>query len=196
MLRRTFIWSTSGSILALGAVVSGCTMTGSSDASRVQQMDKRHSIDAGVDSTLTRLYGMAPGSRELIGKAHGVLTFPSVIDAGFVVGGQYGEGSLRVGGRTMGYYSTATGSIGWQIGAQSRAIVFLFMTDESLNRFRSRDGWSAGGDTSVALLKVGANGNLDTSTATGQVDAFVLTNSGLMAGASLEGTKVTRLTSL
>ena len=70
------------------------------------------------------------------------------------------------------------------------------MTDESLNRFRSRDGWSAAGDASVAVLKVGTNGNLDTSTATGQLDAFVLTNTGLMAGASPEGTKVTRLTSL
>ncbi len=195
MLRRTFIWSTPGSILALGLAVSGCTTT-SPSSSVGQQMDKRHSIDAGVDSTLARLYSAANGSRELVRKAHGVLIFPSVIDAGFVVGGQYGEGSLRVGGHTVGYYSTATGSIGWQLGAQSRAIIFLFMTEESLNRFRSRDGWSAGGDASVAVLKVGANGDLDTSTATGQVDAFVLTNSGLMAGATLEGTKVTRLNSL
>jgi lipid-binding SYLF domain-containing protein len=196
MLRRTFIWSTPGSLLALGAVLSGCTTTASSDASHSEKMDKRRTIDAGVDSTLARLYNVASGSRELVGKAHGVLTFPSVIDAGFVVGGQYGEGSLRVGGHTVGYYSTATGSIGWQIGAQSRAIVFLFMTEESLNRFRSRDGWSAGGDASVAVLQIGANGTLDTSTATGQVNAFVLTNQGLMAGASLEGTKVTRLASL
>jgi lipid-binding SYLF domain-containing protein len=195
MLRRTFIWSTPGSILALGLAVSGCTTSSPSDASG-QQMDKRHAIDAGVDSTLVRLYSAANGSRELVSKAHGVLIFPSVIDAGLVVGGQYGEGSLRVGGRTVGYYSTATGSLGWQIGAQSRAIIFLFMTEESLGRFRSRDGWSAGGDASVAVLKVGANGALDTSTATGQVDAFVLTNSGLMAGATLDGTKVTRLNSL
>ncbi|CAB3773530.1 BPSL1445 family SYLF domain-containing lipoprotein [Paraburkholderia humisilvae] len=193
MLRRTFIWSTPGSFLVLGAALSGCTTTSSSEASRGQQMDKRRTIDAGVDSTLARLYTIASGSRELVGKARGVLVFPSVFDAGFVVGGQYGEGSLRVGGHTVGYYSTATGSIGWQIGAQSRAIVFLFMTEESLNRFRSTDGWSAGGDASVAVLKIGANGNLDTSTATGQVNAFVLTNNGLMAGASLEGTKVTRL---
>ena len=141
MLRRTFIWSTPASILALGLAISGCTTTSPSDTSG-QQIDKRHTIDAGVDSTLARLYGAAKGSRELVSKAHGVLTFPSVIDAGFVVGGQYGEGSLRVGGRTAGYYSMVTGSIGWQIGAQSRAIVFLFMTDESLNRFRSTGGWS------------------------------------------------------
>ncbi|CAB3760043.1 BPSL1445 family SYLF domain-containing lipoprotein [Paraburkholderia humisilvae] len=196
MLRRTFIWSTPGSLLALGAAISACTTTPTSDASRGEQIDKRRAIDADVDSTLTRLYGVASGSRELVAKAHGVLTFPSVIDVGFVVGGQYGEGSLRVGGKTIGYYSTTTGSIGWQLGAQSRAIVFLFMTDESLNRFRSTEGWSAGGDASVAVLKVGANGALDTSTAGGQVDVLVLTNTGLMAGASLQGTKVTRLASL
>ena len=194
MLRRTFIWSTPGSLLALGLAVSGCTTTSPTDSST--QMDKRHTIDAGVDSTLSRLYVAARGSRELVAKAHGVLTFPSVIDAAFVVGGQYGEGSLRIADRTVGYYSTTTGSIGWQIGAQSRAIVFLFMTEAALGRFRSADGWSAGGDASVALLKVGANGNLDTSMATGQVDAFLLTNDGLMAGASLQGTKVTRISSL
>lgn len=195
MLRRTFMFSTPGSLIAIALAVSGCTTTGVSDASG-DQMDKRHSIDAGFDSTLARLYSSAKGSRELVAKARGVLIFPSVIDAGFGVGGQYGEGSLRVGGHTVGYYSTATGSIGWQIGAQSRAIVFLFMTEDALNRFRGSEGWSVGGDASVAVLKVGANGEVDTSTASSQVDAFLLTNSGLMAGATLDGTKVTRLKSL
>ncbi len=195
MHARTSLLRASGLALALALALPACTTTGPSTTSS-QQMDKRQTIDAGVDSTLSRLYVDAKGSRELVSKAKGVLIFPSVIDAGFVVGGQYGEGSLRVGGHTTGYYSTATGSVGWQIGAQSRAIVFLFMTDESLRRFRSTDGWSAGGDASVAVLKIGANGNLDTSTATGQVDAFVLTNTGLMAGATLEGTKVTKLNSL
>ena len=195
MLRRNFIFSTPGSILAIALAVSGCTTTGMSETSG-GQTDRRQSINAGVDSTLARLYSSANGSRELVSKARGVLVFPSVIDAGFFVGGQYGEGALRVGGRTVGYYSTATASIGWQIGAQSRAIVFMFMTDDALNRFRNSQGWSAGGDASVAVLKIGANGEVDTSTASSQVDAFVLTNDGLMAGVSLDGTKVTRLKSL
>ncbi len=195
MLRRTFIRGTPGSILAIGLAVSGCTMTGQSDASG-QQADKRHTIDTGVDSTLARLYTAANGSHELVGKARGVLVFPSVIAAGFGVGGQYGEGSLRVGGSTVGYYSTTTGSVGLQIGAQSKAIIFLFMTEDALARFRTSEGWSVGGDASVAVLKVGANGNIDTTTATAPVEAFVLTNSGLMAGVTLEGTKVTRLKSL
>jgi len=195
MLRRNFIFSTSGSILAIALAVSGCTTTGMSDTTG-GQTDRLQTINAGVDSTLTRLFTSANGSRELVSKARGVLVFPSVIDAGIGVGRQYGEGALRMGGRTVGYYSTATASIGWQIGAQSRAIVFMFMTDDALNRFRNSQGWSAGGDASVAVLKIGANGEVDTSTASSQVDAFVLTNDGLMAGVSLDGTKVTRLKSL
>ena len=195
MLRRNFIFSTSGSILAIALAVSGCTTTGMSDTTG-GQTDRLQTINAGVDSTLTRLFTSANGSRELVSKARGVLVFPSVIDAGIGVGGQYGEGALRMGGRTVGYYSTATASIGWQIGAQSRAIVFMFMTDDALNRFRNSQGWSAGGDASVAVLKIGANGEVDTSTASSQVDAFVLTNDGLMAGVSLDDTKVTRLKSL
>ena len=195
MLRRNFIFSTSGSILTIALAVSGCTTTGMSDTTG-GQTDRLQTINAGVDSTLTRLFTSANGSRELVSEARGVLVFPSVIDAGIGVGGQYGEGALRMGGRTVGYYSTATASIGWQIGAQSMAIVFIFMTDDALNRFRNSQGWSAEGDASVAVLKIGANGEVDTSTASSQADAFVLTNDGLMAGVSLDDTKVTRLKSL
>ncbi|WP_420992431.1 BPSL1445 family SYLF domain-containing lipoprotein [Cupriavidus sp. 30B13] len=191
MLRRNFILIATGSVAAIGITLPGCTTTG--PGARGGQAADRHTIDTGVDSTLARLYSTANGSRELVGKSRGVLVFPSVIAAGFWFGGQYGEGSLRVGGGTVGYYSTATASFGPQIGAQSKALVFLFMTPDSLERFRNSEGWAVGGDASVAVLKVGANGNIDTNTATAPVTAFVLTNSGLMAGVTLEGTKVTRL---
>ena len=195
MRRKASILSATGLPLTLVLVLPACTTTGPSDTSS-QQTNKHQSIDAGVDSTVARLYDDASGSRELVSKAKGVLIFPSVIDASFVIGGQYGERSLRVNRHTVGYYSTATGSVGWPIDTQSRAIIFLFMTDESRRRFRSTDRRSAGGDASAAVLKVGANRNVETRTATGQVGAFVLTNAGPMAGASLEGTKVTRLNSL
>ena len=142
---------------------------------------------------MSRLYANVKGSRELVAKANGVLVFPSVIQAGFVVGGQYGEGALRVGGKSVGYYSTVSGSFGLQAGGQSKAIIFLFMTRDALNRFRRSNGWSAGGEGSVALVKVGANGVIDTNTATAPVEAFVLTNAGLMGDVSLSGTKVSRL---
>ncbi|KAG0192157.1 hypothetical protein DFQ28_010038 [Apophysomyces sp. BC1034] len=154
---------------------------------------KRLSINASVNETLARLYSTANGSRELVSKARGVLVFPSVVSAAFIVGGQYGEGALRIGGDTAGYYSTATGSFGLQAGAQSKALIFMFMTQDSLDRFRNREGWAVGVDATVAVLKVGVNGKIDTTTATAPVQAFVLTNAGLMAGVSLEGTKLHRV---
>jgi lipid-binding SYLF domain-containing protein len=191
MRRRQFILTTSATLAASSLGLTGCTTTSASKAS--DNADKRQSINAGVDATLARLYTTVNGSHELVSKARGVLVFPSVIQAGFWIGGQYGEGVLRVGGQTAGYYSTAGGSFGLQIGGQSKSIVYLFMTLDALERFRNSEGWAVGADATVAVVKVGANGNIDTSTATAPVQAFVLTNAGLMAGVSLEGTKITRL---
>ncbi|AFT88229.1 BPSL1445 family SYLF domain-containing lipoprotein [Paraburkholderia phenoliruptrix] len=194
MRRRQFITTAGAAFATAGLGLAGCTTTSSSsNASASANANKRDTINAGVDSTLSRLYANVGGSRELVAKARGVLVFPSVISAGFWVGGQYGEGALRVGGRTTGYYSTVAGSFGLQIGAQSKALIFLFMTQEALDKFLNSQGWAAGADATVAVLKVGANGAIDTSTATSPVEAFVLTNGGLMAGVSLEGTKVSRL---
>jgi lipid-binding SYLF domain-containing protein len=194
MRRRQFILSGSAALATAGLSLAGCTTTSlSSSASPAANAGKRDTINAGVDSTLSRLYENVAGSRDLVAKSRGVLVFPSVISAGFWFGGQYGEGALRVNGQTAGYYSTVAGSFGLQIGAQSKALVFLFMTQEALDRFLHSQGWAAGADATVAVLKVGANGAVDTSTATSPVEAFVLTNGGLMAGVSLEGTKVSRL---
>jgi lipid-binding SYLF domain-containing protein len=194
MRRRQFILTGSAALATVGLGLAGCTTTSpASSASPSANAGKRDIINAGVDSTLARLYENVTGSRELVAKARGVLVFPSVISAGFWIGGQYGEGALRVNGQTTGYYSTVAGSFGLQIGAQSKALVFLFMTQEALDKFLHSQGWAAGADATVAVLKVGANGAVDTSTATGPVEAFVLTNGGLMAGVSLEGTKISRL---
>lgn len=193
MRRRQFILTTSATLAASSLGLTGCTTTSPSASKASDNADKRQSINAGVDATLARLYTAVNGSHELVSKARGVLVFPSVIQAGFWIGGQYGEGALRVGGQTSGYYSTAGGSFGLQIGGQSKSIVYLFMTQDALERFRSSEGWAVGADATVAVVKVGANGNIDTSTATAPVQAFVLTNAGLMAGVSLEGTKITRL---
>jgi lipid-binding SYLF domain-containing protein len=193
MQRRYFV-TASAAALAFGDLLfSGCTTTKSSGESAATDMSKRQSIDSSVDGTLAKLYTTVQGSRELVAKARGVLVFPSVLQVGFVVGGQYGEGSLRVDGSTVGYYSTISGSFGLTAGAQSKAIIFLFMTQEALDTFRNSKGWYAGADASVALIKVGANGAIDTSTATAPVEAIVMTNSGLMADVSLAGTKVSKL---
>jgi lipid-binding SYLF domain-containing protein len=193
MQRRNFILKTTAA-LAFGSLsLAGCTTTGTKPDSAATSSSKRQSIDAAVDGTISRLYSTVPGSRELFSKARGVLVFPSVIQAGLIVGGQYGEGALKVGGGTVGYYSTVSGSFGLQAGAQSKSIIFLFMTQDALDKFRNSDGWAVGADASVALVKVGANGAIDTNTATAPVEVFVMTNTGLMADVSLAGTKVSRL---
>jgi len=164
-----------------------------SNSSATSIANQKQEIDAGYDATLNRLYQNASGSQELVSKAKGVLIFPSVLAAGFVVGGEYGKGALRVSGAPAGYYQTVSCSFGWQLGAQSKAIIFLFMTQDALNKFRTGSGWTVGADASVALLNVGANGEIDLNTATQPVIGFVMTNSGLMANLTLEGTRITRL---
>ncbi len=199
MLRRVFLRHSASSLalasLALGACTTAVTPTVNSDKNASGQNTRdqqRRELNAGIDATLERLGSTVPNSHELLKKANGVLVFPRVLAAGFGIGGQYGEGALRIKNATAEYYSLASVSIGLQIGAQSKAIVMLFMTDDALKKLRSSEGWSAGVDASVAVLKVGANGAIDSTSMNGPVLAFVLTNAGLMANLSLEGTKITR----
>jgi lipid-binding SYLF domain-containing protein len=190
MKRRIFVLT---AVAAASMAVAGCSTTTSSGESAATNASKRQAIDASVDGTMSRLFSTVGGSKELVSKAQGVLVFPAVKKAAFIVGGAYGEGALRVGGATVGYYSTAAASFGFQAGVESTAIIFLFMTQDALDKFRNSSGWSVGGDVAVSLIKVGANGTIDTTTATGPVEVIVMTNTGLMADASLAGTKVTKL---
>lgn len=179
-----------------GLAVTGCSSTLQNGQSSGTPASQRAEINAGADATLSRLYQTSPDARQLVQRAKGVLIFPSLIKAGFVVGGEYGRGVLRVGGRPEAYYSTAAGSIGFQAGAQSSASVLLFMTDDALDKFRNSNGWTAGADATVTIARVGANGSLDTNTIQQPIIGFVLSNVGLMAGVSLEGAKITRLPDL
>lgn len=187
---------------AIAVFSSGCTTTASTtapnnakDAANIGPLsaEQKRDIGQGYRDTLQRLYETTPGSRELVSKAAGVLIFPKALSAGLVVGGEFGNGELRTNDRFAGYYRTTTGSLGLQIGAQSRALVFLFMTQDALNKFLESKGWSAGADASVAVLKVGANGAVDVNAARAPTVAFVMTNAGLMANLTLEGTKISRI---
>jgi lipid-binding SYLF domain-containing protein len=154
---------------------------------------KRREIDSSVDNALSELYAKGGGSKELVSKARGVLVFPKVVSAGFVVGGSYGEGALREGGTTTGYYSVGAGSVGLLAGAQSKAMYVLFMTQEALQKFKASKGWTAGADASVVVANVGADARIDTKTAQAPIIGYVLTNAGFMANLSLDGTKITKL---
>ncbi|CAB5301896.1 TPA: hypothetical protein U2L28_003600 [Burkholderia multivorans] len=193
MQKRTLALKLAAALVVGSLALTGCTTTPDKPDNAATNASKRQAIDSSVDATLSRLYSTVKGSRELVAKSRGVLVFPEVLQAGFIVGGQSGNGALRVGGSTVGYYNTSSLSVGLQAGAQSKAIVFLFMTQQALDEFRNSDGWSAGAGASVALVKTGANGAVDTNTATAPVQVIVLTNAGLMGDVSVNGTKVTRL---
>lgn len=193
MTASRFLFKASAAIALSCAALAGCTTTGTQAPTASENASRAQSIDAGVDGTLSRLYQTVPGSQDLVIKARGILVFPRVIQAGIGVGGEHGDGALRVGGSTAGYYSTTSGTIGATLGVQSKSVIYLFMTQDALDKFRASKGWSAGGDASVALVKIGANGSIDTTTATKPVEVFVLTNSGLIGDLSLGGTKINKL---
>ncbi|MFL9961286.1 YSC84-related protein [Paraburkholderia sediminicola] len=187
MNRRTFFSLTA---IALASSLAACNTPPSAN----EAASKRQQTDAGVDGALKKLFAATPGAQAQADKAKAILVFPSVIAAGLVVGGEYGEGALRQGGTSIGYYKTSTASFGLQIGAQSKAVFLMFMTQDALDKFRTNDkGWTAGVDGSVAVAKQGANGQLDTATTGAPIVGFVLTNSGLMANLSFEGTKISKL---
>lgn len=150
-------------------------------------------IDIGVDTTLERFRQEVPGGARFLKRARGILVFPRVLKAGFGIGGEYGEGALRIGGKTVDYYSTAAASIGFQIGAQSKSVILLFMTDEALRTFRNSQGWKAGVDGSVALVKWGVGEDINTLDIEEPIIGFVFGNKGLMYNLTLEGSKFTRI---
>jgi len=150
-------------------------------------------IDAGVSETLDRFFYKIGGARELAHNAVGILVFPSVVKAGFGVGGEYGEGALRIRGRTAGYYNTLSASFGFQLGVQARSVVIMFMTEQALNQFRRTAGWKVGVDGSIAIITVGIGGSIDTNKITSPVVGFILDPKGLMYNLTLEGSKITRI---
>jgi len=150
-------------------------------------------IDAEASQALDTLYKESSAAKELGAKARGILIFPSITKGGIIVGGEYGEGVLRVDGKSQGYYSSASGSIGLQLGVSSRSLVIMFMTDEALEKFTSSSGWEAGVDADVTAVNVGATGSLNTATSKAPVIAFSFGQEGLMAGVSVKGTKIEKL---
>lgn len=183
-----------GAIAAGVLGLSACTTTPSTSAATpTVPSNTRASVDAQVDAALNRLYNTVPGSRELVARSKGVLVFPAVVGGSFIVGAEYGRGALRVDGRTLDYYSTTAASIGLQAGAQSKAVYYVFTTQDALDKFRASNGWTAGVDATVAVAQIGANGTVDTRTLQQPVVAFVLNNAGLEAGVSLQGSKITKI---
>lgn len=150
-------------------------------------------IDIEVEAAIKKFKTEVDGAEKYLARAKGALVFPDVVKAGFGIGGEYGEGALLIKGKTVDYYSTAAASIGFQLGAQFKTVMILFMTNEALNNFRKSDGWEAGVDGSVALVELGVGKDINTDNIKDPIIGFVFSNKGLMYNLTLEGSKITKL---
>jgi lipid-binding SYLF domain-containing protein len=151
-------------------------------------------IDHDANETLHSFVRQIPGARELANKAAGILVFPSVVKAGFGIGGEYGEGVLLNQQRVEGYYNIVSASFGFQLGVQERSVIIMFMTQDALAGFKRRAGWKVGVDGSVTIITVGVGGAIDTDKIVSPVIGFILDPKGLMYNLTLEGTKISRIT--
>ena len=162
-------------------------------ASTPSNAASKEEIDANLQEALQNFYKQTSAGRQLAGKAAGMLVFPNVVKAGIGIGGEYGEGALLVKGKTAAYYNVASASIGFQLGAQVKSQIVLFMTAKALEDFRKSKGWEAGVDGSVALATLGAGGEITTETAKQPIIGFIFSNKGLMYNLTFEGSKMTRI---
>lgn len=190
-LQNRSAWLAAAAVTAaLG--LAGCSTTGQTEGKGSAPAGKAE-LESQSTAALNRLYNAMPGTRELVAKARGVLVCPAVIGGSFVIGAEHGKCVLRSNGTTRGYYSTTAASIGWQAGGQSKAVIYVFTTQDAYNKFVNSDGWSVGADANVAVGRAGANGSVDTTTATAPVSSFVLNNAGFEAGVSVNGSKISKI---
>lgn len=151
-------------------------------------------LDRDATTALQRLYNAQPKARTLGQRAIAILIFPRVIKAGLIIGGQTGDGVLRKGGKSVGYYNISAASFGLQAGGQSFSYALFFMNDGSLRYLDKSDGWAIGSGPSVVVLDKGKAASLTSTTLTQDVYAVPFGQSGLMGGIGLEGSKITRIT--
>ncbi len=150
-------------------------------------------LEIKADVAVEKFDKLVKGGKAFLQRVKGYLVFPDVYKGGFIVGGEYGEGVLRVNGKTVGYYSMASASLGLQIGAQKTSYIFAFADQFALDKFMHSDGWEAGVDGSIAVAKWGQGIDISTISFEKPIYAFVFNTKGLMANISFEGTKFTRI---
>jgi lipid-binding SYLF domain-containing protein len=174
-------------VMAFATVCFVAFQTSDADAATARE------INVSVNATLQNFLKDVKGAKEYLNAAKGVLVFPNVYKAGFGIGGEYGEGALRIGGKTVDYYSTVAGSFGFQLGAQKKTLILVFMQNGALKNFRESNGWKAGVDGSVALVTVGIGGSIDTTNIKDPIVAFAFDQKGLMYNLTIEGSKFSKI---
>jgi lipid-binding SYLF domain-containing protein len=172
--------------LAAASLLSIVAMNQAS-AATAEDLDK-DSLQA-----LQTLYTTQPVAQTLANSAKAVLVFPSIVKAGLVFGGSYGEGELIKGSKVVDYYNSVAGSWGLQIGAQSYGYAVFLMTDKAVTYLETSKGWELGVGPTVVVVDEGVAKNLSTSSLKDDAYAFIFSQQGLMAGVSIEGTKISKI---
>ena len=150
-------------------------------------------INKEVNATLHQFLTQVQGGGEFLKDAKGVLVIPNIVKAGLGVGGEYGQGALRIAGKTVAYYSLSAGSIGFQAGAEKVNLVLIFMQEQALKKFRGSSGWKAGVDGTITFIDKGKEKSIDTTNIKDPIVGFLFGQRGLMADITIEGAKFTKL---
>jgi len=176
---------------ALGA--AACTGETTRTAGSATEGSDRERIDSNVAAATDDLYARNPAVRELADEAEAILVFPNVTTGGFGIGGSYGTGAMLENGQTTAYYNLIAASFGFQAGAQTFSQAYFFNTQEALDTFRETEGFEAGIGATAVAADFGADGNITTSTLQEPVVVVTWGQQGLMAGATVEGVKMTEI---
>jgi lipid-binding SYLF domain-containing protein len=182
MINRRLMLGTVAAVTVAGGL-AGCTTT----------EEQRLTREEAARASLNDLYRTVPAARTLGDESAAVLVFPSIVRAGLMIGGQFGDGVMFENNVATGFYRVTGGSFGLQAGAQNFAQAYFFTTEEALQTFRDTAGWEVGAGVNVAVASVGATGQINTSTLQAPVVVFVYGQAGLMAGIQVEGQRISRL---
>ena len=178
------LFSTIARTLLVAACLTGCSTMGSGPGSATREREAR--------DALAQLYSTTPGARQLGESAAGILVFPEMTKAGFLIGGQYGTGVLLRHGRVAGFYRSTTASYGLQAGVQKFGYALMFVTEADLRYLTESDGWEVGVGPTLTVVDEGFAKSISTTTARQGVYAFFFEQRGLMAGLGIQGTKITK----
>ncbi|MDP2857302.1 MAG: YSC84-related protein [Bacillota bacterium] len=181
-LSRTIVWAVCLSLVGSFLVFP-----------TVSQAKTAREIDVSVNAAMGRFMQQVKGSKEFLQASKGILVFAGVWKAGAGIGGQYGEGALRIRGQTVAYYNITSASIGFQLGIQKKDIILVFLQDSALRKFRASEGWQVGVDGAVVLVDQGAAASINTRKFDEPIVGFVVGEKGLMYNLTLEGSKISKM---
>ena len=150
-------------------------------------------ISRDAQAALQSLYAKVPAAKTIGAKARAVLVFPKITKAGLGIGGQFGEGALIKGGKTVAYYNTTGVSSGLQAGAQQYGYAMFFMNDAALKQLDKTEGFEVGVGPSIVVMDEGKAKSTTTTSAKDDIYAFIFSQKGLMAGLGLQGNKITKI---